>query len=354
MRWIILSLGIVLAGCSDKTPEKSFEMPALPVHAAAIEVRDLPLFFEAIGTVQPASATDIKPQVLGLIKQVHFKEGDHVKQGDLLYTLDEAPYAIRVKELEAQRDQTLIHLTTAKKKFDRCSSLAKQDLIAGVEWDEMESKIALYRAMLKADQARLASAQLDLEHCQIKAPLDGVIGKSCLHAGSMATNEPLVTLMRLEPLYVDFLITEKELQKIATTDLDVKIYAAGKETCLGAGKVTFMDHAINPKSGMLAVTAKLTEDHQLIWPGQSVTVRLYYDQKPQAQLIPMGAIRTSQEGPYIYAIKEDSTVEMRLIKLGPEDNGLVVVEEGLEGVAKIVTQGQHRLFPGSKIEEVNR
>lgn len=354
MKWMILGLGVVLVGCSDKAPQQGFEMPAVPVHAAAIEVRDLPLFFEAIGVVKPASAAEIKPQVLGLIKQVHFTEGEKVEEGALLYTLDEAPYAIRVREAEAQRDQTLVHLAAAQKKLARCKGLTKQDLIAGVEWDEMESKIALYEAVLKADEARVAAAKLDMDHCKITAPIAGVAGKSVLQAGSMATPEPLVVVTQLEPLYVDFSITEKELQKVATSAPAIKVYAAGKEDCLGEGKVTFMDHAINAQSGMLAVTGKLEKDHKMVWPGQSVTVRLYYDKKEGAQLVPMGAIRTSQDGPYIYTIKEDKTVEMRHVKLGAEDNGLVVIEEGLDGVGKIVTQGQHRLFPGSKIEEVDR
>jgi membrane fusion protein, multidrug efflux system len=357
MKWMIFaiaSLGVVLVGCSDKPPPQGFEMPAVPVNASAIEVRDVPLFFEAIGVVKPASTVEVKPQVLGLIKQVHFTEGEKVEEGALLYTLDEVPYAIRVREAEAQRDQTLVYLTTAQKKLARCKALTKQDLIAGIEWDEMESKIALHEAMLKADEARLAAAQLDLEHCKITAPMAGVVGKSALSAGSMAAAEPLVTLTQLEPLYVDFSITEKELQKVVTAAPAIKIYAAGKEECLAAGTVTFMDHAIDSKSGMLAVSGKLNGDHQVIWPGQSVSVRLYYDKKKDAQLIPMGAVRTSQDGPYIYTIKEDKTVEMRLIKLGAEDNGLVVVEEGLDGVGKVVTQGQHRLFPGSKIEEVER
>lgn len=357
MRWMsfaIASLGVVLVGCSDKAPQQGFEMPAVPVHAAAVEVRDVPLFFEAIGVVKPASTAEVKPQVLGLIKQVHFTEGQKVEEGALLYTLDEVPYAIRVREAEAQRDQTLVHLTAAQKKLARCKGLTKQDLIAGIEWDEMESKIALHEAMLKADEARLSAAKLDLEHCKITAPITGVVGKSALQAGSMATAEPLVTLTQLEPLSVDFSITEKELQKVAVAAPAIRIYSTGKEECLAAGKVTFMDHAIDSKSGMLAVSGKLNGDHKAIWPGQSVSVRLYYDKKEGAQLIPMGAVRTSQDGPYIYTIKEDKTVEMRLIKLGAEDNGLVVVEEGLDGVGKIVTQGQHRLFPGSKIEEVDR
>lgn len=351
---MMLCFGIVLAGCSDSTPPQGHEMPPIPVHSASIEVRDVSLFFEAIGVVQPARTAQVKPHVSGMIEKVHFTEGEKIEEGALLYTLQEAPYAIRVQEAEAQRDQTLVNLLGARKKLERYKSLTKQDLISKVEWDELESTVALHQAMLKADKARLAAAKLDLAHCKIKAPISGFAGKTALHAGSLAGTEPLVTLMQIEPLYVDFSITEKELREVAEITPFIKVYAAGKEECLGEGKVTFMDHAIDIKSGMLALRGTLAKEHKPLWPGQTVSIRVYYGKKENAQLIPMRAIRTSQDGPYIFTIKEDNTVEIRSIKLGPEENGQIIVEEGLEGVSKIVIEGQHRLFPGLKIEEVPR
>ena len=209
MKKIILSLAIILAGCSDPTPPQGHEMPPIPVHSASIEVRDVPLFFEAIGVVQPAKTAQVKPHVSGMIEKVHFTEGEKIEEGALLYTLQEASYAIRVQEAEAQRDQTLVNLLGARKKLERYKSLTNQDLISKVEWDELESTVALHQAVLKADKARLAAAELDLEHCKIKAPISGFAGKTALHAGSLAGAEPLVTLMQIEPLYVDFSITEK-------------------------------------------------------------------------------------------------------------------------------------------------
>jgi membrane fusion protein, multidrug efflux system len=216
----------------------------------------------------------------------------------------------------------------------------------------LESAVALHEAVLKADQARLAAAQLDLEHCKIRAPITGFAGKSALQAGSMVGTDSLVTLMQTKPLYIDFLITEKELREVGAKGAVIKVYAAGKEECLGIGKVTFMDHAIDMKSGMLSVRGVLLKEHAPLLPGQTVSVRLYYRNKEKAQVIPIKAIRMNQDGPYIFKIKEDHTVEICSIKLGPEENGWVVIEEGLEGVAQVVTEGQHRLFPGSKIEEV--
>ena len=169
----------------------------------------------------------------------------------------------------------------------------------------------------------------------------------------MASGESLVTLTQTDPLFVDFLITEKELQQVSKDVSLIKVYASGNEECLGVGNVTFMDHALDSKTGMLAATGKLAKEHLALWPGQSVCVHFYFGKKEKAQLIPMRAIKTNQDGPYIFTVKEDNTVEIHSIKLGPEDKGMVVVEDGLEGVTKVVTEGQLRLFPGSKIEEIN-
>lgn len=349
---MMIGLGIILASCSDKVPQQELQPPPVPVQTSEIEVRDVPLFFEAIGVVKPSQTAEVKPQVNGMIKEEHFTEGQWVQEGDLLYTIDDAPYAIAVQEQQAQLAQDLAHLSNAKKKLERFKSLSKQDLIAKVEWDELETKIALHEAMVQADEARLAAAKLDLQHCKIVAPIAGYVGKSLLGKGNMATGITLVTLTQTDPLYVDFLITEKELQQVTTGAPLIKVYAAGNDECLAVGKVTFMDHALDPKSGMLAVSGILAKSHQPLWPGQSVRVHLYFGKKEMAKLIPMRAVKTNQDGPYIFTVKEDNTVEIRPVKLGPEEKGQIVIEEGLDEVRKVVTEGHLRLFPGAKIEEM--
>jgi multidrug efflux system membrane fusion protein len=269
----------------------------------------------------------------------------------LLYTIDDTPYAIAVQEQQAQLAQDLAHLGNAKKKLERFKSLTRQDLIAKVEWDELETKIALHEAMVQVDEARLAAAKLDLQHCKVVAPIAGYAGKSLLGRGNMATGATLVTLTQNDPLYVDFLITEKELQQVTTGTPLIKVYAAGSDECLAVGKVTFMDHALDPKSGMLAVSGILAKSPQPLWPGQSVRVHLYFGKKEMAKLIPMRAVKTNQDGPYIFTVKEDNTVEIRPVKLGFEEKGQIVIEEGLDEVRKVVTEGHLRLFPGAKIEE---
>lgn len=349
---LLFATSILLAACSDKKEQQSFELPPVPVQTASVETRDVPLYFEALGVVKPAQTADVRPQVTGMIKDVHFTDGQWVEEGTLLFTIEDAPYAIRVQEQQSQLSQDLSHLNNAKKKLSRYKSLTNQDLIAKVEWDELETQIMLHEAVVQADQARLAAATLDLKHCQIVAPIAGFAGKSALGKGNMVSDAPLVTLTRNDPLYVDFTITEKELQQLTSESPLIRVYSAGSEDYIAAGKVTFLDHAVDPNSGMLAATGILVKSLKPLWPGQSVRVHLYFGKKEKAKLIPMRAVKTNQDGPYIFIVNESGAVEVRPIKLGPEEKGQIVVEEGLDGISKVVTEGHLRLFPGAKVEEM--
>lgn len=345
---------VALAGCSKKPEKKMAEAPPIPVSVQEIVTSDVPLYLEALGTIAPYQISEVKPQISGMIQEIHFKEGEWVEKGELLYTIESTSYEIKLQEAEALLAQNLANLNNAQKKLERYKSLAKQDIIPKVEYDELESKVALFEAMVQAGRAGVAAAQLHLQHCRITAPISGRSGKSSLHVGNMVS--PAVTLVSVsqeKSLLVDFPISEKELYKLSSS-LSVAVFQIGQEKCAAKGKVTFLDHKIDSKSGMLAARAHLTEMDQTLWAGQSVRVRLFFGKKEQAKLIPLKAIKTNQAGPYIYAVKEDNTVELRNVKLGPEENGMIVVEEGLEGASKIVTEGQSRLFNGSKIEESSR
>ncbi len=344
---------LLLAGCSGKAPQQAFELPPVPVQTADVEERDVPLFFEAMGTVRPSCIAEVKPQVNGLIQELHFIEGQSVEAGDVLFTIEDAPYAIRVQEMEAQLLHDQANLLNARKKLERFKSLTKQDLISRVEWDEAETQVVLREAAVKADEARLAAAHLDLKHCTIIAPIAGKTGISSLHAGNLVNAQTtLITLMQTDPLLVEFSMTEKELLNIGSSTPFIKIYAAGSDESLAEGKITFLDHSI-AYSGMLAAKGVLSQVHKPLWPGQSVRVHVYYGKKDKARLIPMRAVKTNQSGTYIFVLNPDNTVEMRQVRLGAEERGQVVVDEGLDGVDKVVTEGHLRLFSGSKVEEVH-
>jgi membrane fusion protein, multidrug efflux system len=342
---------LVLTGCSkDHDIKPIFELPPTPVRASTVENHDVPLFFEAIGTVKPFKTADVKPQVTGMISKIHFIEGQHVQKGDLLYSIEQTSFAIKVQEMQALMEQDLSQLKNAQKKWERYQSLSNQDLIAKVEWDEMEAKVAHLLAVVKADEARLQAAKLDLKHCSIRAPLSGKISKSALSEGNMATGETLATISQVQPLYVDFSITDKELLLVEEKPSKVDIFVAGRDERLAEGAITFIDHTIDADTGMLSLRAVLKQADPLLRPGHSVRLHVYYGTKEKANLIPLKAIKTNQSGPYVFLVKEDNTVEMRSIKLGAEEKGLVVIDDGLDRSDRVVIEGHGNLFPGSKVE----
>lgn len=227
----LIFLSLALAGCSKPPVQTAFQMPPVPVHTAIAQKKDLRLHFEAMGTISASQTAQVKAQSAGTIAGVHFTEGQSVQEGDLLFTIDDAPYVNRVQEVEAQLMESMAHLRNAKRKLARYKSLSQQDLIAQVEWDELETQILLHEAHIKASKARLAAAKLDVEHCQITAPISGKTGKTAYHKGSITGAEPLVVISQIEPLYVDFAITEKELQQLSS-NLSLEVYSAGSDALL--------------------------------------------------------------------------------------------------------------------------
>lgn len=353
MKKLLLIVAICLVGCNKKeAAPASFTPPAIPVRTTAIEKHTVPLFFESLGVVLPFQSVAVTSQVNGVIGQVHFTEGAWVNAGDLLYTITDDSLAKKVDEMQAILLQNQAVLSNAQKKFRRYKSLSSSDLVSQVEWDEVEMQVALSEATVAADRARLDLAQLDLAHCRITAPISGYTGKSALHAGDRTDGSTLVTLFQPEPYQVDFTITEKELEKLPAAALHVEIFSSGGETLLGKGEVVFLDNQIDPKSGLLEASAEISSLLHPVWSGQTVRVHLFFGEKKDAVLIPLKAIKTNQNGPYVFALKEDNTVEITPVKLGPEERGWIVVEEGLSELSKVVTEGHNRLFSGSKIEEV--
>jgi membrane fusion protein, multidrug efflux system len=342
-------LTTILAACSSEEPSKAFQMPPVAVETAQVKKQDVALFFEEIGTIKPYQVAEVKSQVAGMITEIHFQEGSLVEKGSLLYTIDETPYKIRLHEAEAVLMQNRAHLKNKQKKLERYKALPKPELIAAVDWDELNTKIALCEAQVLADEAKLSAAQLDLQRCSILAPISGIAGKTSLQVGNQVGSSTLVQLSQMEPLVVEFEMTESERSK-CPEGAKIEVYKAGEtgEECLATGKMTFIDHGIGPKSGMIAAKGILSDLKKPLWSEQGVRVHIVYGKKEGAMLIPLKAIKTNQQGPYVFLVKEDESVEIRPVQLGPEEKGFVAVdlEEG-----KVVTEGHGRLFPGAKIKD---
>ncbi|MBA3817195.1 MAG: efflux RND transporter periplasmic adaptor subunit [Parachlamydiaceae bacterium] len=350
-------LGMMLCACSSQQDQEAFKMPVIPVHTAEVKLQDIPHYFHSPGTLKPAILIEIKPQTSGMLQTVHFTEGQFIKKGTPLFTIDSQPYIIRLHESEAQLAQNKAAIDSTRKKLDRYTSLAKKELIPLQEWDEMHSQIANQEAQLQGNEARVAAARLDLQRCEIAAPMNGRVGKLEVHPGNLinaSQSTPLTTMANIEVLTVEFTITEREYQQLSPEhrkgNYPIEISSLCNSAEVSKGSLTFLDHSFDPQTGLLLLKGKMVNASHKFLPGQHVQVRIPIKTTIDAIVVPQKAVKVNQLGSYVYVIKEDKTVDLRPVKIGDEVGELVIVNEGLTPNELVVTDGHLRLSPGLSVE----
>lgn len=352
--FLLGTISLLIVGCASKEETSALPTkPPIPVVATEPTVKDVTVYLESIGILQPSVYMEIRPQTNGTLQEVLISEGQWVQHGTPLFKVDPKPYEIKVQEAEAQLAMDRASFNAAQKKLNRFKDLAKKDIIAQTEWDELESQVEKMQASMDLDEARLNSAKLDLRRCTLNSPVDGRIGKLDAHLGllvSAGQATPLATISKMDPLIVEFTVTEKEFPKIPKDLLKMEIYSlCSSDSCI-EGNVTFLDNHFDAKTGLLLIRGKIQNPDHSIRPGQSVRVRIPIAVASQAKLIPQKAIRYNQEGPYVYVIQEDMTVAVRQLTLGNEQEADQIVLEGLDPSERIILDGHLRLSPGSKVE----
>lgn len=354
---IIVILGAMLTACSSETPSANNAPPPIPVHIADVVQQDVPLYFESLGTLQPSVLVEVRPQVSGMLQEIHFTDGQSVKKGDRLFTIDPQSYSIRLHEMEAIYLQNKASLDIAQKKLARFSSLSKKDLIPQQEWDELQALVARGEAQILGDEARVETAKLDLEHCSIKAPISGKAGKAAIDSGNLVLDrqpKALVTLSNIDKLSVAFTLTEREFQQLTPEhkqgNYPFEVCTFCNSTEISKGTLTFLDHSFDGQTGLLQLQGELSNKSGKFLPGQYVRVRIPIQVIQNAKVVPQKSVKINQAGPYVYVVKEDNSVELRKVQLGEEIDGKVVVSDGLNPGEKVVTDGHLRLSPGLKVE----
>ena len=351
---LIIIFGLLIAGCSTPPPQQKTN-PAVPVITAEAEEKDIPIYFESLGTLKSALYVDVKPQASGTLLSVHFIEGQVVKKGQLLFTIDSQSYQIKLQEAEAQLTHDKAVLDGARKKLERYEGLSKKDLIPQQEWDELVTQVNKSEAQVHMDDTKIVSARLDIQHCSIKSPIEGKTGKLAVHSGNLIAAQitPLVTIANIDHLFVEFTLTEREFQQLTAKHLNgsypIEINSFNQATST-KGTLTFLNHGFDLNSGLLHVRGDVINDKMLFLPGQNVKVRLPISVIKSAKVIPQMAVKINQNGPYVYVVKENNLVELCQLKLGEEIADCVVVLEGLNAGDKVVTEGHLRLFPGTTVE----
>lgn len=323
---------------------------------AAVESRTMPVTLQAIGNVEAISSVTIKPQISGQLMKVHFQEGDFVKKGQLLFTIDRAPFEAALRQAEATLAKDQAQTLNARLDAQRYEGLGREGVVSKQQVDAAQATFNAMEATVAADKAAVETAKINLEYTSIYAPINGRTGNVGAKEGNLvkANDVPiLVTINQIEPIYVSFSIPEQQLA-------DVKKYMGAKTLRVEAapqgsgqrfdGKLTFIDNAVDLTTGTIKLKATFPNQQRALWPGQFVDVGLTLTSQPNALVVPSAALQTGQNGTYVYVVNGDLTAQPQQVKIGWSVGDSTVIASGLQPGQRVVTDGQLRLTPGAKVE----
>jgi multidrug efflux system membrane fusion protein len=344
------------AGQSPKKDAKG--VPAVPVLVSPVIQKPMAVELRAIGNVQAYSTVVVKSLVEGTLTQAYFKEGQEVKKGDLLFTIDPRPFEVQLKQAEANLARDRAQAENARQEADRYQDLLKKEYVSQEQYEQLRATAAAFEGTLLADQAAIDQAKLQLEYCSIRSPIDGVAGTLLVYPGNLVKvndpDHPLVTINQVRPINVAFSVPEKNLSEIrkfrALGPLTVDAEIPHLSTPPARGRLTFVDNTVNNTTGTIQLKALFPNDAKTLWPGQFVNVVLTLATQPDAIVVPSQAVQAGQQGSYVFVVKSDQTVESRPVVVAREVGGETVVDAGLASGEQVVTDGQLRLAPGAKVE----
>jgi multidrug efflux system membrane fusion protein len=356
---LTLTVAMIVNGCSRGGGETNGGT-GVPVLVAQAVVTNLPVQIQPppVGHVMPYSTVTIRPQVGGIISAVHFKEGQEVKQNDLLFTIDPRPSQAALEAARAALARDTAQLENAKIQFDREQKLFAQKLVSQDEFDTSKAGMDALQGTVQADQAAVTNAQLNLEFTEIRAPFDGVTGGLQFYQGNVvkAPDDTLVTLNQIHPIYVQFGVPEQYLPEIQREMRDNTLKVAATFENMDEpppqGKLTFVDNSVDPTTGMIQLKATFPNEQSMLWPGQFVNVTLTLSELTNVVVVPSQAAQTGQNGEYLYVVKSnqsDQTVEEQRVAIGVTYQGVTVIKSGVQAGETVVTDGQLRLTPGAKV-----
>ncbi len=351
---ITLSALLLVTGCgpSSKTPPPR---PKRPVIAAKATSADVPVYLDEIGKCAAYEYVTIQPQISGPIVGIHFTDGSDVKKGDLLYSIDSRPF-----EAELARSKAILEADQAKATFEasqltRSEELREKQVSAAQELDNAKSAATASQANVQADEALVQAAQINLDYCAIRSPIDGRAGSHLVDIGNIVTANvtPLVVIQRQDPIYAEFTIPEGELPRvreyIKAGTVAVRASFPDDPTKNRMGKFDFIDSGVQAETGTVKMRAIFENADRLFWPGQFVNVRILLDTLKNAVVVPAEAVQNGGKGPFVFVIKADETVEIRPVKPGQNQGDRATILEGLQEGEAVVVTGQLALAPGAAI-----
>jgi len=343
-------------GCSSQKAQSAAPI-AVPVVVAPAVERTVPVELRAIGNVQAYNTVQVKTQVAGELTGVFFKEGDDVKRGQLLFTLDPRPLESDLKRQQATLARDQAEAANARAQATRYAKLMEEGVVAREQYDQYRTQAEALEAVAQADKNAVEAARLQLAYTRIFAPLAGRTGSLLVHRGNIVKENDdksvLVAINQLTPIYVEFAVPERYLPQVkaqtSAGKLKVQAMAPG-QTEPEEGTLTFVDNAVDPTTGTIRMKGTFANPSRRLWPGQFVDVMLRLSERLNAVVVPSQAVQTGQQGQFVFVIKNDMTAEQRPVKTGETVGSETIIEQGVRPGERVVTDGQMRLVPGSRVE----
>ena len=340
-----------------QTKKPGRDAPAVSVMVATVVQQVVPVRIQAIGNVEAYSTVTLKSRVDGQIVAVGFKEGQRVSKGAVLFRIDPRPFeaALRQAEANQMRDKALQEQTRSQER--RYQELLQKNFVSKEAYAQIRTNADTAAAAALASKAAVENAQLQLDYCTIRAPIDGFVGKVMLQMGNMVKandTSPLVVINQVQPINVNFAVPEQRLLEIREhmekSRLPVEALPPNSGRVAAVGALSFVDNAVDTSTGTIKLKAVFPNKDSALWPGQFVNVSLKLYEQKDALLVPSQAVQTGPRGQYVYIVKQDMTAELRTVELDRVDGDNAIVAKGLRKGETVVVKGQLRVAPGAKVK----
>ncbi len=354
---VVVSLAFLAACGAQSNQAKPTMMAAgpVPVTVAPVGQETVPQEIHAIGTGEAYSTVTVMSQVDGIIQKVGFVEGQEVRKGDLLFSIDPAPFQAALRQAEANLARDQAQAQYAEAQLDRNQKLYRSGIISVDQYDQFQSNAKALEAAVRADQAAIENAKIQLGYCTIRSPISGRTGSLLVHPGNLIKNNStsLVVINQVSPIYVDFYVPEQYLDPIRAAlaegrRMPVTAKISG-QAVPETGVMSFVNNTVDSSTGTVLLKGTFPNPEHRLWPGQFVNVDLILSAQPNAVVVPSQAVQTGPRGQYVYVVKPDHTVALEPVAVGASYHGDTVITQGLDPGQTVVTDGQLRLYPGAKV-----
>ncbi len=369
----VFLMGFVLVGCGNsnnaeaagkngtsKKGQQGGRAMTIPVGVAPAEVRDLPVYLNGLGSVEAFNTVVVKSRIDGQLVEVHFREGQEVEKGDLLAVIDPRPYQVALSQAEATLYKDKSALADAQLNAERFDGLFKQGIIPQQQNDTQKSLVGQLEGSVRSDQANVDNVKLNLVYTRITAPVGGRVGLRQVDVGNMvhaADANGLLVITQLHPIAVIFNLPEDNLgnvsQHMRKGTLGVEAYSRDDQTKLATGKLMTIDNQIDPTTGTGKLKAVFDNAERALWPNQFVNIHLLLEVRKNSTVVPAAAVQRGPQGTYVFVVKPDSTADMRKVTLGIAVGNFAAITNGITAGERVVTDGQDKLQPGTKVEVRN-